>query len=182
MFAALTVVMTVTPYFGYITYGGIIEITTIHIAVIYAAAMLGPKDGALIGGIWGITCLCRAFTLASPVAPLFYNPLISVVPRILVGLVAGAVSALLFKKLKPKFKPVALIITAVAGTLTNTVLVLGSIYLFGDTLSFYADLFELVKGIFSTIIGINGIIELAAAVILVPTLYKATERFFKDKL
>lgn len=179
LFAALTVVMTVTPYFGYITYGGIIEITTIHIAVILGASILGKKYGALIGGIWGVTCLCRALTNTA-LYGLFLNPLISVVPRIAVGFVAGLLAEKLLKTKLPK--PVALGITAALASLTNTVLVLSAIYFFGGTLNFYADLYELVKGVFSTLIGINGIIELAGAVILVPAIYLPTERYFKNKI
>lgn len=176
---ALTVVMTVTPYFGYITYGNIIEITTIHIAVILSATMLGPKYGALLGGFWGLTCLLRATTNPA-IYGLFLNPLISVLPRIFVGLIAGAIFAGL-KKTKMKL-PISLAITAAAGTLTNTVLVLTSIKLFGGMLNVYASIYELVKSIFSTIIGINGLIELIAAIILVPVIYTSTQKFFKDKL
>lgn len=179
LFAALTVVMTVTPYFGYITYGGIIEITTIHIAVILGSSVLGKKYGALLGGIWGLTCLCRALTNPA-LYGLFLNPLISVVPRIAVGFVAGLSAQHLLKTRLPK--AVALGITAALASLTNTVLVLSAIYFFGGTLNFYADLYELVKGVFSTIIGINGIIELAGAVILVPAIYIPTEKYFKGKI
>ena len=42
LFAALIVVMTFTPYLGYITVG-VIEITTLHIVVIFASTVLGFK-------------------------------------------------------------------------------------------------------------------------------------------
>lgn len=179
LFAALTVVMTVTPYFGYITYGGIIEITTIHIAVILGSSILGKKQGALIGGIWGVTCLLRALT-NNALYGLFLNPLISVVPRIAVGFVAGLLSELLLKTKLPK--SVSLGVTAALSSLTNTVLVLSAIYFFGGALNIYADLYELVKGVFSTLIGINGIIELVGAVILVPAIYIPAQRYFKGKI
>ncbi len=179
MFAALTVVMTVTPYFGYITYGGVIEITTLHIAVILGGCVLGKKYGALLGGIWGVTCIMRALTNTA-LYGLFLNPLISVVPRIIVGFVAGLLSEKLLKTKIPK--GVSLGITAAVSTLTNTVLVLSAIYFFGDMINTYADLYELVKTVFSTVIGINGLIELAGAVILVPAIYIPTEKFFKDKV
>ena len=179
LFMALTVVMTVTPYFGYISYGNIIEITTIHIAVILSAAMLGPEYGALLGGFWGLTCLLRAATNPA-IYGLFLNPLISVVPRIFVGLVAGLVFRAL-KKTKLK-QPVSLGITAAAGTLTNTVLVLTAIQLFGGMLNTYASILELVKQIFTVIISVNGLIELIAAIILVPVIYTSTQKFFNDKL
>ena len=40
----------------------------------------------------------------------------------------------------------------------------------------YTDFFELFKTIWLTIIGINGVIELIAAIVLVPVLYKALKR------
>ena len=87
LFAALIVVMTFTPYLGYITVG-IIEITTLHIVVILGAAILGPKYGAVLGGVWGLTCIMRAFQFG--IIP-FQNPLESLVPRVIVGLVAGLI-------------------------------------------------------------------------------------------
>ena len=59
LFAALIVVMTFTPYLGYITVG-IIEITTLHIVVIFGATVLGAKYGAILGGVWGLTCIVSA--------------------------------------------------------------------------------------------------------------------------
>ena len=38
---ALVVVMTVVPYTGYITVGGTLEITTLHIVTILAGVLLG---------------------------------------------------------------------------------------------------------------------------------------------
>ena len=56
LFSALIVVMTFTPYLGYITVG-VIEITTLHAVVIFGAAVLGPAMGAVLGGVWGLTCI-----------------------------------------------------------------------------------------------------------------------------
>ena len=87
LFAALIVVMTFTPYLGYITVG-IIEITTLHMVVIFGACLLGAKYGAILGGVWGLTCIVRAFQFG--IIP-FQNPMVSLVPRIIVGLVAGLI-------------------------------------------------------------------------------------------
>ena len=54
---ALVVVMTVVPYTGYISIGGVLEITTLHIVTILAGVLLGWKYGALVGGVWGLTCI-----------------------------------------------------------------------------------------------------------------------------
>lgn len=175
MFAAIVIVMTVVPYTGYIsiTPAGI-SITTLHIPVILCAVVLGWKYGILIGGVWGVTCLVKAFLEPLPGNVPFQNPLISVAPRIVVGLVAAAVFALLASKTKMN-KRISAGIAAVCGTLTNTVLVLGALAAFGalgDT-----TVADTVKLIIETLVAVNGIIELAAAVVIVPLLYSAVSHY-----
>jgi uncharacterized membrane protein len=167
--SALIIVMTVVPYTGYINYGTFVEITTLHIVVIVGAAFLDWKYGAVLGAVWGITCFFRAFT--NPAWVLFTNPLISILPRILVGIVAGLVFSGFSKTKLNTYASAGL--TAIAATLTNTVLVLSAIYIFGGMIKSYAEFFELFKTIFVTIIGVNGLIELIAAAVLVPTIYLA---------
>lgn len=161
--SALIIVMTAVPFTGYITTGPI-EITTLHVIVIIGACMLGWKYGAVLGAVWGLSCMVRALT--NPLWIMFVNPLISLIPRILVGIVAG----LVFKAIsKTKLGSIGgAIIAAIAGTLTNTVLVLSSMYVFGGMISEYAQVFEMFKTIYLTIISLNGSIELALSVILTP--------------
>ena len=83
---ALIIVMTIVPYTGYISYG-LVEITTLHIVVAVGAVMLGWQYGAVLGFVWGVTCILRALT--NPLWAPFVNPMVSLVPRILVGMVAG---------------------------------------------------------------------------------------------
>jgi Predicted membrane protein len=96
------------------------------------------------------------------------NPLISVVPRIFVGLVAGLVFMALRKKIA--LVPSAAL-AALAGSLTNTVLVLTALNLFSDMVKW--DFFEQFKQFFVAIISINGGIELVAAIIIAPVLATA---------
>lgn len=170
IFIALIIMMTIVPYTGYISYG-VVEITTLHIVVILGAVLLGPSYGTLLGFTWGLTCFFRAFT--NPLFAPFINPLISVLPRILVGLVAG----LLFKGLSKRINDVfAAIISAIAATLTNTVLVLSALYFFGGTIKSLTGFFELFKSVINVIIGVNGVIELVSAIIIVPVLYKVLSK------
>lgn len=171
IFAAIIIVMTFIPNFGYIS-TGVIEITTIHIMVILSACVLGPWFGAFEGAVWGITCLIRAFT--NPLWIMFTNPLISVVPRILVGLLAGLIFAGL-KKTKLNIT-VSLIIVSILGTLFNTVFVLSSMALFGETIDFYMNAYKLIKTIMMTLVSINCPIEVALAAILIPIIYRASEK------
>ncbi len=164
--SALIVMMTIIPYTGYISYGGVIEITTLHIVVIVGAVFLGWQYGAVLGCVWGVTCLLRALT--NPLWAAFLNPLVSLVPRIIVGIVAAAVFRGLNKTRLNKY--VCIVVAAIAATLTNTLLVLSALAIFGDSINGF---FELFKTVYLTIIGTNGLIELGAAVVLVPVIYFA---------
>ena len=54
IFAALIVVLAFTPFIGYIPLG-FTRATIIHIPVIMGSLMLGPKKGAALGGVFGLT-------------------------------------------------------------------------------------------------------------------------------
>lgn len=164
--SALIIVMTVVPYTGYIYYG-LIEITTLHIVVAVGAVLLGWQYGAVLGLVWGVTCMLRAMT--NPLWAPFVNPLISVVPRVLVGAVGG-LAASGFRKLKLRSGLVSSL-SAAAATLTNTVLVLSALKLFSTILTGT----PLLGTIYATLIGVNGVIELVAAIVIVPAVVAAVK-------
>ncbi len=164
--SALIWVMTFVPYTGYIPYGGGLEITTLHIVVIVGAVMLGWQYGAVLGLMWGITCLIRAYMTVIYLPFGFGNPLVSVLPRVMVGIVAGLVSQAL-RKVRVR-KGISLGIATFAATLTNTFLVLTAVSIYGR--STIADAFKLIL---ITLISVNAIIELVAAVLLVPVIVAA---------
>lgn len=179
LFSAIIILQTYTPVLGYIKLFGLVDFTIIHITVILAACLLGPLFGSIIGGVWGVTSMIYAYSSAGILTPLFYNPLISVVPRILVGFIAGLLYHLLSQKLPGKLNG---IIAAAVGTLTNTTLVLGGFYFFGH--AFIVKALNLATNspsdpvltfIFS-LIGTNTIAEIIAAAVIVPALLLPLER------
>ena len=118
--AAITIVLGLLPFGGYIPFAGI-SITILTIPVIIGAILEGPVVGAGIGLIFGLTSLYQAATAPkSPLDPLFVNPLLSVLPRMLIGPIAW----LVWSGLK-KWKLFGLIATGFLGSYTNTVGVLG---------------------------------------------------------
>lgn len=171
---AIIILQTMVPFLGYIPIG-ITSLTIIHVTVIVAAIVLGTKDGMFIGLIWGLFTIFRAFT--SPTTPLdiavFTNPIISVVPRVLVGLVAGLLFTIIYKKTKKVVT--ASIVAAIFGTITNTVLVLslmGLLYTGLVANTYGVD----TSALFVTLGGIaltNGVSEVITAAILTPILVKA---------
>ncbi|GCF95182.1 membrane protein [Enterococcus florum] len=171
---ALIILQVMVPFLGYIPLG-ITDLTIIHITVIIAAITLGTKDGMFIGLVWGIFTVIRAFT--SPTSPLdtlvFTNPIISVVPRILVGLVAGLIFGWIYKH--KKNLTLSVILSAVAGTLTNTILVLslmGILYTKPVAAAYGVDPSALL-GVLGTIVATNGVTEVIGAAIITPLIVKA---------
>lgn len=91
MFSAIIAAMTFTPYVGYITIPGMLSITTLHIIVVIAVVVMNSfLDGAILGAVWGITCLLYAMYNGTADSAIFLDPRISVVPRILVGVLIVA--------------------------------------------------------------------------------------------
>jgi len=88
----------------------------------------GPVAGAIIGGIFGVTSLIKAATAPQgPIDVFFTNPLVSVLPRILVGLLAWVA----FKAIGRKKVVLGAAAAAIVGSLTNSLFVLGSLVLLG---------------------------------------------------
>ncbi|HHW45831.1 MAG TPA: ECF transporter S component [Clostridiales bacterium] len=108
LFSALITAMTFIPYVGYITIGASLSITTLHIPVIIGAVLLGKVSGTVLGTVWGVTCLIYAALNGTADAVIFLNPMISVVPRIFVGLLTAVYYDIAIKLGKDKFSGIVL--------------------------------------------------------------------------
>ena len=123
---AITVLLGVT-HWGFIPWFGGISLTIMHVPVIIAAVLEGPIVGAGVGLIFGIFSMIQAaIAPSSPSDVWFTNPILAVLPRLFIGPVAY----LVWKVLK-KMPVVGLIAAGIAGSLTNTILVLGVIGIMG---------------------------------------------------
>ncbi|HHY45540.1 MAG TPA: ECF transporter S component [Firmicutes bacterium] len=84
---AVTVVLGSTPM-GFIQIPPI-SITIMHIPTIIAGVLQGPVIGGIVGAMFGGFSMYQAQTSVNPLdKAIFSNPLIAVVPRILIGVVA----------------------------------------------------------------------------------------------
>ena len=127
--SALIIVLGITKL-GLIPLGPAASITILHVPIILAACLIGLPYALFTGAVFGIMSLVQAAMSPSGVLdPLFVNPLVSVLPRMLTGLIAWALWVA-FNKI-PKFpKTVSAGITAFLSTVCHTLLVIGSLYLF----------------------------------------------------
>jgi len=215
---AITVVLGMTPQLGFIQLPGI-AITTMHIPTILAGIIEGPVLGGVVGAMFGLFSMWQAQNIGSPIEKIiFSNPVIAVLPRILIGIVAyyvfalvrgakgrvtlavvmaclagytgyqlsasvaaaairyiigiaaAALAVLVFSFLDKKFGH-GPALAAAAGSLTNTVLVLGLIVAFGHMPA------QVAVGIGLA----NGLPEAAVAVVLTSLVYKGTEGLLRGR-
>ena len=216
LLGAITVVLGATPL-GFIQIPPI-SITIMHVPTILAGIIHGPIVGGVVGAMFGFFSMWQAQASINPMDKIiFSNPLIAVLPRVLIGIVAHYV----FKLSKGRTGETAVVVVsasmlgytgysfldalapearigvalavavlvgltvmafqrksghspalaAAAGSLTNTVLVLGSIVAFG----------YLPSSVALTVGVVNGIPEAAVAMILTGLVYRATSKFVGDR-
>ena len=190
LMAAIVIVLANTPL-GMIQLP-IIKATTVHIPVIIGAILLGPSAGAILGAVFGI-CSLISNTMTPTLLSFAFSPFmstsgipgalkaiwISVGCRILIGVAAGWLWIAL-EKLKIN-QLIALPVVGFAGSMVNTVTVMGSIYfLFAQQ---YAEAREVaVTAVWGLIMGTvtaSGIPEAVAAAILVLALGKVLIQIFR---
>ena len=181
IFAAIIVVLAYTPFIGYIPLG-FTRATIIHIPVIIGSLMLGPKKGAVLGGVFGLTSFINN-TINPTVTSFVFTPFYSLgeysggigsiiicfLPRILIGVVPFYVYYLV-KKLskKDKVSSSGLVLAGLAGSLTNTLLVMNLIFIF------FKDAYASANGVAASavykfilgIIGMNGVPEAIVAAVI----------------
>ena len=95
--------------------------TIMHVPAILGGALEGPVVGTIVGGIFGI------FSFIQAEVPFFRDPLVSILPRLFIGVVAWAA----FASLRNWSLDVAAAAAGVLGSVTNTVGVLGMAVLLG---------------------------------------------------
>jgi len=108
--------------------------TIAFLPVIISAITLGLVPGITVGAAAGIASWVRAVTLpATVLSPYFMNPMVSILPRILIAVVVWLAFKGLMAIPLPKAidrVPIAVGISAAIGSATNTAAVLGSLYLY----------------------------------------------------
>ncbi len=168
---AITIVLAATPL-GYIP-AGPLSFTIMVLPVAIGGVLLGRNAGLILGLTFGITSLMSAPSQAMGQLLLaqsgILTAVICIVPRVLVGLIAGLFFRVQYKDGK---RPLWVYLAAGgAASFANTALFLGLLYVCSH---------ELIEGAFgvavwsSTLIG--GVVELAANAVLTMVIAKALER------
>ncbi len=168
---AVSAVMAVTPL-GYLPWFGGASLTIMHIPVIIAAVLEGPIAGTAVGLVFGVTSLVKAATApVGPLDPLFANPLVSIVPRLVIGFAAWGT----FRLFRGKVLPLAAGFAGAVGSITNTVLVLLALGLsaseqLSGTLGVQTGA---LPAVLASIALSNGLVEAAAAAVFTSSIVSA---------
>lgn len=173
MFIAIEMLLVFIPFLGYIPIGPL-RATTLHIPVIIAGITLGKKGGSLIGLVFGLSSLFYN-TISPTITSFVFSPFISgnilsaviaIVPRVLIGYIAG----IIFEKFQKAIinNNIGIIIAGLAGSLVNTILVLGGIYfIFGQSYAIaIGQDFNLLVTYLIGIITTSGILEAVVGTII----------------
>ena len=181
LFSAIIIIMAFTPL-GYIPLG-VINATIIQIPVIIGSLFCGPKQGMFLGFLFGFTSFLKNTIMPATLSAFVFSPVLAAgmfgikgvlfssficfVPRIFVGVLPYYI----YKGMKQlsKSKVLNFAVAGVVGAFTNTLLVMGSIYLL------YKDAYAVAQGIdpaallgvIGGIIGFNGVIEAVLSGIIV---------------
>ncbi|SJZ36597.1 Uncharacterized membrane protein [Pilibacter termitis] len=185
MFIATITVLGVLNQIFLVYWPFLIKPTILHIPVIIASIVLGPRLGGLLGLWWGINSVTIATVTAGPTSFLFtpFLPvpnsthgdvrslLIAIVPRILVGILPYFIYKL-FSSKKPS--RIGLSISGIVGSMTNTIFVLSAIYvIFGKILGWG------LKTVLTSIVATNSLAEAIIAAILVAGVTPAVLKVYK---
>ncbi len=188
---AVEIILSTTPL-GFIPLG-FMNATTVHLPVIVGAIFLGPIGGGILGLAFGIMSIINSTTaplitsfVFSPFVTIggfsgnIYSVIIAIVPRVLIGVVAYYTY-----RVCTKFKVKDVLTYALCGligSLTNTIFVLGGIYIFfGD--QYAAAIGTEASVLFTFMMGVvamNGIPEAIVAAVIVTLLCKVLKVVFRS--
>ena len=181
MFIAIIILQSFVPFLGNIPIVAL-NITIIHITVIVGGIVLGPRAGFLFGFTWGVCSLILAYTSANILSfMIFTNPLISILPRLLMG---GLVALFYHKTTKLIASDrLRMAVSGFLGSIMNTVFVLSSIYLLMGNQ--YAELkgktvAELPLFLMSVVMT-NGVPEALAATVVTPIIASILVNIYKKR-
>lgn len=183
LLAALIILMAFTPI-GYLKVG-IVEVTFIMIPVVIGAIVLGPAAGAVLGGLFGLTSFIQCFGMSQFGAMLLsinaiYTFIMCMIPRILMGFLAGVIFRLISKV--DKTKTISFAVASLSGALLNTLFFMVSLIVFFGNTQYIKDIMAALETdtmitFFLAFVGFNGLIEAIVCFVIGFAVSKALVRF-----
>ena len=180
MLSGILLMMSFTPL-GYLNIGPLaISLNMIPVAI--GAVALGPGGGAFLGAVFGITsclqCVGIGGTSAMGVILFELNPVLTILQRFATRVLAGWLTGVAYRAMRKLRFPYAGYGAGFCAALFNTAFFMGAlVLLFGNT----PYLQELIAGrnilvFILSFVGINALVELLAATVIVGVVSKALEK------
>lgn len=171
---ALLAIMTYTPI-GFLQVA-VVSITLMHIPVIIGSVMMGPFCGGILGLAFGLLSMTKASTSAVAITDMAFSPFLSdnpiasivmcIVPRVLLGVIAGGMYSLISKKTKND--TIAIAICAIVATVCHSAMVLGMLSVFFKALP--------LQQVIVLVVSTSGLLEAAAAAIIATAVCRPLKR------
>jgi uncharacterized membrane protein len=166
VFVALIIAFAMIPQVGYITIG-FVALTTVHIPVLIGGTFGGRKVAYSLALAFGLSSFTYSFIAPSGINIAFQNPLVSILPRVIWGLVFFEVYTWLSSVIKNRY--VAVSVHMVVSTIIHTILVSLVLVFFGQSVLESVGLPANVLPLFWLLFTVNGVFEaLAAGLIAAP--------------
>ncbi|MEG0372223.1 MAG: ECF transporter S component [Clostridium sp.] len=178
MFSSISIFLGITRL-GFINIPPV-SATIMHIPVIIAAIIEGPIVGAIVGFIFGVFSMYQAITTPTITSFIFLNPIIAILPRVLIGFTSYYAYAFLSKG----YNRLGISMGAIIGTASNTFLVLSITYLFyANRLATVFKIDPSTVGKFLAGIGVtNGIPEILISTLITLPVVLAIQKIKKQKI
>lgn len=153
-----------------------IKPTIIHIPVIIASIIYGPRIGAVLGALMGVISVVTNTVVLLPTSYLFSpfvengsinSLMIAMVPRILIGITPYFIYK--WMKTKP-----GLVLAGAVGSMTNTIFVLGGIFILFSSV-YNGD----IRAMLALVLSANSISEMIISALLTVAIVPALEKLKK---
>lgn len=143
--STIVAILGLVPNLGFISINPFVGFTIIHIPILIGGYYGGRKVGGFLGFLFGILSLYVAFTRpVGALDPIFTNPLVSVLPRFLVGFFAHDVLVFFQKHVSNRLASDGLFFAVM--TTIHSVLVIGLMYVVGVNY-WYFDVYNLAEAL-----------------------------------
>jgi uncharacterized membrane protein len=177
--SAILILMAFTPI-GYLK-AGPVSITFMMIPVVIGAIVNGPAHGAFLGGIFGATSFAQCFgldwfgTTLFSINP-FYTFIMTMIPRIIMGLAVAYIYRLAASKDKEGIWSYA--VAGLSGAVVNTVLFVGALIMFFGKTEFIGQFGETAIAVIGALVTVNAAIEAAVSTVVGGAIAKTIKRVF----
>ena len=182
LLSAIIIIMAFTPL-GYLKVG-IVEITFLVIPVAVGSIILGPKGGAILGGLFGLTSFIQCFGMSAFGAMLLsINPIATfiscIIPRICIGLFTGWIFQALHHS--QKTTKISFMFASISAPIINTILYIAFFALCfkGVVNDMALEAGTTFFGAIIAMVSLNSVVEIMVCLVVATAISKSIYRFVR---